>query len=124
MAETRAGAPCFSGSCSEVYLEKPLMEHRGPSFEQRLVNAKKVRESKFNVLGASDFVEHNMQKTVDAFKQVISQIPCGKRIFGLCNFCLHLTRLTHLEDIIRVIASLLRRQNKLFWWSWISVFYL
>ena len=30
MAEINAlGVPCFSGSCSEVYLEKPSMERRG-----------------------------------------------------------------------------------------------
>lgn len=75
MAEINAlGVPCFSGSCSEVYLEKAF---DGTPWrpEQRLVNAKSLGESSLMFLVHPTLSESNMQKTVESIQQVISQIP-------------------------------------------------
>ena len=74
MAEINAlGVPCFSGSCSEVYLEKAF---DGTPWrpEQRLVNAKSLGESSLMFLVHPTLSDSNMQKTVDSIQQVISQI--------------------------------------------------
>ena len=74
MAEINAlGVPCFSGSCSEVYLEKAF---DGTPWrpEQRLINAKSLGESSLMFLVHPTLSESNMQKTVDSIQQVISQI--------------------------------------------------
>ncbi|RGD89268.1 DegT/DnrJ/EryC1/StrS family aminotransferase [Acinetobacter sp. SWAC57] len=74
MAEINAlGVPCFSGSCSEVYLEKAF---DGTPWrpEQRLVNAKSLGESSLMFLVHPTLSDSNMQKTVDGIQQVISQI--------------------------------------------------
>lgn len=75
MAEINAlGVPCFSGSCSEVYLEKAF---DGTPWrpEQRLVNAKSLGESSLMFLVHPTLSESNMQRTVESIQQVISQIP-------------------------------------------------
>ncbi len=74
MAEINAlGVPCFSGSCSEVYLEKAF---DGTPWrpEQRLVNAKSLGESSLMFLVHPTLSDSNMQKTVDSIQQLISQI--------------------------------------------------
>ena len=74
MAEINAlGVPCFSGSCSEVYLEKAF---DGTPWrpEQRLVNAKSLGESSLMFLVHPTLSKSNMQKTVESIQQVISQI--------------------------------------------------
>ena len=65
--------PCFSGSCSEVYLEKAF---DGTPWrpEQSLVNAKSLGESSLMFLVHPTLSDSNMQKTVDSIQQVISQI--------------------------------------------------
>lgn len=75
MTEINAlGAPCFSGSCSEVYLEKAF---DGTPWrpEQRLVNAKSLGESSLMFLVHPTLSENSIQKTVESIQQVISQIP-------------------------------------------------
>lgn len=75
MVEINAlSVPCFSGSCSEVYLEKAF---DGTPWrpEQRLVNAKSLGESSLMFLVHPTLSESNMQKTVESIQQVISQIP-------------------------------------------------
>lgn len=74
MAEINAlGVPCFSGSCSEVYLEKAF---DGTPWrpEQRLVNAKSLGENSLMFLVHPTLSDSNMQKMVDSIQQVISQI--------------------------------------------------
>ena len=74
MAEMSSQAvPCFSGSCSEVYLEKAF---DGTPWrpEQRLVNAKSLGDSSLMFLVHPTLSDSNMQKTVDSIQQVISQI--------------------------------------------------
>ena len=74
MAEINAlGVPCFSGSCSEVYLEKAF-DGTPWRHEQRLVNAKSLGDSSLMFLVHPTLSDSNMQKTVDSIQQVISQI--------------------------------------------------
>jgi dTDP-4-amino-4,6-dideoxygalactose transaminase len=48
------GVPCYSGSCSEVYLEKAFDDTKFIP-KERLVNARKLGESLFDVFSASNF---------------------------------------------------------------------
>ncbi|WP_313483092.1 DegT/DnrJ/EryC1/StrS family aminotransferase [Acinetobacter variabilis] len=74
MAEINAlGVPCFSGSCSEVYLEKAF---DGTPWRpaQRLRNAQQLGESSLMFLVHPTLSEHSLQKTVDAIQSVIAKI--------------------------------------------------
>lgn len=74
MAEISAQAvPCFSGSCSEVYLEKAF---DGTPWrpKTRLANAKALGESSLMFLVHPTLSEHSLQKTVDAIQSVIAEI--------------------------------------------------
>ena len=74
MAEINAlSVPCFSGSCSEVYLEKAF---EGTPWRpaQRLQNAQKLGESSLMFVVHPTLSERSLQKTVDAIQQVIARI--------------------------------------------------
>ncbi|WP_291358452.1 MULTISPECIES: DegT/DnrJ/EryC1/StrS family aminotransferase [Acinetobacter] len=74
MAEINAlGVPCFSGSCSEVYLEKAF---DGTPWRpaQRLRNAQQLGESSLMFVVHPTLSEQSLQKTVDAIQQVIARI--------------------------------------------------
>lgn len=74
MAEIDAlGVPCFSGSCSEVYLEHAF---DGTAWRpaQRLPNAQKLGETSLMFLVHPTLTENNMQTTKDAINQVIRRI--------------------------------------------------
>lgn len=74
MAEISAQAvPCFSGSCSEVYLEKAF---DGTPWrpQTRLANAQALGESSLMFLVHPTLSEQSIQKTVDAIQSVITQI--------------------------------------------------
>ncbi|MGE8542094.1 MAG: DegT/DnrJ/EryC1/StrS family aminotransferase [Acinetobacter sp.] len=74
MAEINAlGAPCFSGSCSEVYLEKAF---DGTPWRpaQPLPQAKQLGESSLMFLVHPTLSEQSIQKTVNAIQQVIGSI--------------------------------------------------
>ena len=74
MAEINALAvPCFSGSCSEVYLEKAF---DGTNWrpEKPLKNAKALGETSLMFLVHPTLSEDSIQKTVNAIGQVIAQI--------------------------------------------------
>ena len=74
MAEISSQAvPCFSGSCSEVYLEKAF---DGTAWrpKQSLPNAKQLGESSLMFLVHPTLSDASMQKTVDAITQVIAKI--------------------------------------------------
>ncbi|QIO10194.1 DegT/DnrJ/EryC1/StrS family aminotransferase [Acinetobacter lanii] len=74
MAEISAQAvPCFSGSCSEVYLEKAFDETSWRP-ETRLANAKALGESSLMFLVHPTLSEQSLQKTVDAIQSVIAKI--------------------------------------------------
>lgn len=74
MAEMSSQAvPCFSGSCSEVYLEKAF---DGSAWrpKQSLPNAKQLGESSLMFLVHPTLSNASMQKTVDVITQVIAKI--------------------------------------------------
>lgn len=74
MAEINAlGVPCFSGSCSEVYLEKAF-EGTPWRPEQRLKHAQQLGESSLMFVVHPTLSEQSLQKTVDAIQQVIARI--------------------------------------------------
>lgn len=74
MAEISAQAvPCFSGSCSEVYLEKAFDDTPWRP-ETRLANAKALGESSLMFLVHPTLSEQSLQKTVDAIQSLITQI--------------------------------------------------
>ncbi|SPJ20630.1 UDP-4-amino-4-deoxy-L-arabinose-oxoglutarate aminotransferase [Prolinoborus fasciculus] len=74
MAEMNAlGVPCFSGSCSEVYLEHAF---DGTAWrpKQRLQNAQKLGETSLMFLVHPTLTENNIQTTESAIQQIISRI--------------------------------------------------
>lgn len=74
MAEINAlNVPCFSGSCSEVYLEKAF---DGTPWRpaQSLPQAKQLGASSLMFLVHPTLSEHSLQKTVDAIQSVIAKI--------------------------------------------------
>lgn len=74
MAEINAlGVPCFSGSCSEVYLEKAF-EYTPWRPEQRLHHARQLGESSLMFLVHPTLSEQSMQKTVTAIQTVMADI--------------------------------------------------
>ena len=74
MAEISAQAvPCFSGSCSEVYLEKAFDDTPWRP-ETRLANAQALGESSLMFLVHPTLSEQSIQKTVNAIQSVIAKI--------------------------------------------------
>ncbi len=74
MAEISAlNVPCFSGSCSEVYLEKAFDDTNWRP-EKPLKNAKALGETSLMFLVHPTLSEDSIQKTVNAIQQVIAQI--------------------------------------------------
>lgn len=74
MAEMNAlGVPCFSGSCSEVYLEHAFDDTAWRP-AQRLQNAQKLGETSLMFLVHPTLTENNIQTTESAIQQIISRI--------------------------------------------------
>lgn len=74
MAEINAlGVPCFSGSCSEVYLEHAF-DNTPWRPEERLKNAQQLGETSLMFLVHPTLTENNIQTTKDVIQQVISRI--------------------------------------------------
>jgi dTDP-4-amino-4,6-dideoxygalactose transaminase len=67
------GVPCFSGSCSEVYLEKAF---DGTAWRpaQPLQNARQLGETSLMFLVHPTLSNESMNKTVEAIQQVLSKI--------------------------------------------------
>ena len=73
MAEINVlGVPCFSGSCSEVYLEKAF-DNTGFRPNERLPVAKELGETSLMFLVHPTLTEAEIQKTCDAITQVMTQ---------------------------------------------------
>ena len=74
MAEINAlNVPCFSGSCSEVYLEKAFDDTPWRP-AQSLPQAKQLGATSLMFLVHPTLSEHSLQKTVDAIQAVIAKI--------------------------------------------------
>ena len=68
----REGVPCFSGSCSEVYLEKAFLD-RGMGPQERLPIAKELGETSLMWLVHPTLSAHHMERTVAVIRNVMSQ---------------------------------------------------
>lgn len=70
---TAQGVPCFSGSCSEVYLEHAF---DGTPWrpEQRLANAQKLGETSLMFIVHPTLSENSVSKTIHAIQNVLSKI--------------------------------------------------
>ena len=66
------GVPCFSGSCSEVYLEKAF-DNTNFRPESRLPNAKKLGETSLMFLCHPTLTEDEIQRTCDALTKVTTE---------------------------------------------------
>lgn len=74
MTEINAeSVPCFSGSCSEVYLEHAFDDTPWRP-KERLKNAQKLGETSLMFLVHPTLTENNIQTTKDVIQQVISRI--------------------------------------------------
>ena len=65
------GVPCFSGSCSEVYLEKAF-DNTGFRPKDRLVNAKELGETTLMFLVHPTLTKNEIQQTCDAISSVMN----------------------------------------------------
>lgn len=70
-----AGVPCFSGSCSEVYLEKAF-DGTGWRPEQRLPIAKELGETSLMFLVHPTLTNKEIGSTCDVLKEVMGQAVC------------------------------------------------
>jgi dTDP-4-amino-4,6-dideoxygalactose transaminase len=67
------GVACFSGSCSEIYLEK-CFGAEGLMQEKRLPNAKKLAETSLMFLVHPTITEEEMQENLKLIKEVVSLV--------------------------------------------------
>jgi dTDP-4-amino-4,6-dideoxygalactose transaminase len=65
------GIPCYSGSCSEIYLEKAFDDKFRP--QERLPNAKTIGESALMFLIHPSLTNADINKTCQAIKKTLSQ---------------------------------------------------
>ena len=66
------GAPCYSGSCSEVYLEKAFL-NTDYFPKERLPNAKKLGETSLMFLIHPTLTEDELDKTCEALTSVMEK---------------------------------------------------
>lgn len=66
------GVPCYSGSCSEIYLEKAFID-AGLCPKNRLPNAKRRGENSLMFLVHPTLTQANIEATVSAVKKVMLQ---------------------------------------------------
>lgn len=72
-AISELGTPCYSGSCSEVYLEKAF-DNTPWRPKKRLENARKLGEASLMFLVHPTLTKDNMDNTVQNIKTVINKI--------------------------------------------------
>ncbi len=65
----RAGVPCFTGSCSEIYREKAFPAEMRPP--ERLPNAVELGETSLMFLVHPTLTDQNIERTVDVVREVI-----------------------------------------------------
>ncbi|MBJ6137351.1 DegT/DnrJ/EryC1/StrS family aminotransferase [Marinobacter litoralis] len=76
-ALVEAGVPCFSGSCSEVYLEKAF-DNTGWRPEQRLASAKALGETSLMFLVHPTLTEAEIAKTCSVLQSVMAQAALAR----------------------------------------------
>lgn len=67
------GVPCYSGSCSEVYLEHAF-DNTPWRPKERLKNAKALGDTSLMFLVHPTLTQENMDKTIEVIEQVINKI--------------------------------------------------
>ena len=70
------GVPCFSGSCSEIYLERAFTS-AGLGPDGRLVNAKTLGETSLMFLVHPDITGEQMDKVIEATREVVLRATQG-----------------------------------------------
>lgn len=75
-AITAQGVPCFSGSCSEIYLEKAFVE-AGYGPQERLPVAQELGETSLMFLVHPTLDLHDMERVADAVNAVMAQAQQG-----------------------------------------------
>ena len=75
-----AGVPCFSGSCSEIYLEKAFA---GLETGERLPVAKELGETSLMLLVHPTLTTQNIKDTIKVVKQVIESGSNHEKIIGV-----------------------------------------
>jgi dTDP-4-amino-4,6-dideoxygalactose transaminase len=70
------GVPCFSGSCSEIYMEKAF-EGNGLRPAERLPVAKELGETSLMFLVHPTLTEQDMKKITDGVEKIISEATIG-----------------------------------------------
>ena len=65
------GVPCYSGTCSEVYLEKAF-DNSGFRPKERLANAKELGQSSLMFLVHPTLTKNEIQQTCDAITSVMN----------------------------------------------------
>jgi dTDP-4-amino-4,6-dideoxygalactose transaminase len=68
---TRLGVPCFSGSCSEIYLEKAFDSAKRPT--QRLPNARELGETSLMFLVHPTLSEEHVRVTAELVRGVLER---------------------------------------------------
>jgi len=69
------GVPCYSGSCSEVYLEKAF-QNKDFCPKARLKNAKKLGETSLMFLVHPTLESEEIKRTCEAIKSVMTRAAC------------------------------------------------
>jgi dTDP-4-amino-4,6-dideoxygalactose transaminase len=69
---TQLGVPCFSGSCSEIYLEKAF-DADGLRPATRLPNAKELGETSLMFLVHPTLRDEHMHRMAEGVRQVVRQ---------------------------------------------------
>lgn len=68
---TQRGIPCFSGSCSEIYLEK-CFKKKGLQPQQRLPNAKQLGETSLMFMVHPTLSEQDIDQTIATIQEVLN----------------------------------------------------
>ena len=79
---TMRGVPCFSGSCSEVYLEKAFRDN-GLAPKKRLPVAKELGETSLMFLVHPTLKEEEITKTIDTLRSIM-RVAAKKPSFQQC----------------------------------------
>lgn len=76
-----AGVPCYSGSCSEVYLEKAF-DGTGMRPEQRLPVARELGETSLMFLVHPTLTSGEIEKTCEVLREVLARATGGTGLAG------------------------------------------
>jgi dTDP-4-amino-4,6-dideoxygalactose transaminase len=75
------GIPCFTGSCSEIYLEKAFMES-GFQQEERLPVARELGETSLMFLVHPGLSPEDMSAMADVVEQVVNEATIKDKPFS------------------------------------------